>query len=577
MRTGFTFLFPAVAALVAVCPGNPRAEVPEAPTYAEHVAPIVFANCVGCHRPGEIAPMSFTNYEETRPWAKSLRKSVSERTMPPWGADPHVGGPWANDISLEQDEIDTILRWVDAGAPSGDLAKVPAPPAPRDPNDWKAGEPDLVAEFEEIMVPAESDGYWGPTTPVTVPEGAWLQGIEIVPSNPAVAHHIVIYAGDYETMGRTARRDSEGKSYKEGVLEQANEAHAEPSQGIAGDAMLGARGAGPGGATMLPDGFGRPLPPNTTKLTGEFHFYNASAEPQPCKVKVGLYFGKGELQKYMHLHAPANFNIYIEPGKEGVETSGYHVFDQDTYLVSMTPHFHILGRDMTYTVIYPDGRREDVLRCPDLDFDWQIAYVLKEPKLLPKGSRIEFVGHWRDPATSPDHPVAKPVIYGPAAFDEMAFGIVNYYVADGVRERPPQWARRVSEFLKWFPDPNHYEGTAKGGLLGAPAVLTLPEGGAPILRVAMPVPLLGHSLLRIDFPNAEWDGKAFKATSHPGGFFGGTVAMEGAMTEHGPEATSIKFSDLAADLGGIVDVPWSFRTKAAQEAERAARSSGAGR
>ncbi len=556
-----------------------RAGDVQEPTYAEHVAPIIFNNCVSCHRPGEIAPMSFTSYDESRPWAKSIRKTVSERSMPPWKAKSGVGGPWANDPTLSQAEIDTIVKWVEQGAPAGDLAKTPALPDFPDPNGWKYGEPDVVAVFEEIVVPAESDGYFGPTVPVTIPTGAWLRGIEIIPSNPAVAHHIVIYAGDYETMGTTSRRDAEGKSYRDvkpGESKPAGEAHAAaPDQGIAGNAMLGARGAGGSNASMAKDGFGRPLPPKVDKLTGEFHFYNSTDKDAKCQVKVGLHFGEGELQKVVHLHAPANFNIYIEPGKEGVESSGYHVFDQDVYLVSMTPHFHILGRDMTYSAVYPDGKRETLLETADLDFNWQTAYTLKDPKLLPKGTRVEFLGHWRDPATSPDHPVKKPVIYGAAAFDEMAFGIINYYPAEGKEEKPAQWTKRVKEYLEWFPSPDNHEGTAKSGMLGVPAVMTMKEGGAPTLRVAMPA-LLGHGLLEIRFTDAKWDGKNFTATTPPGGFFGGTVTMQGVMAMTGPEATAIRFSDLAMDLGGLTATPWTFKTKAAQQAERNGATAGAG-
>jgi hypothetical protein len=576
LRCGFM----ALALFGGLGGASPRAEsgesagAAESPTFGEHIAPILFANCVSCHRPGEIAPMSFTSYEETRPWVKSIRKAVADRTMPPWKAVPGVGGPWANDPSLSQTEIDTIVRWAEQGAPAGDLAKVPPLPLSQDPNSWKYGEPDVVAVFEEISVPAESDGYWGPTVPVTIPEGAWLRGIEIIPSNPAVAHHIVIYAGDYETMGTTARRDAEGKSYRDGVLKPKGEGHAAaPDQGIAGNAMLGARGAGGSNASMAKEGFGRPLPKNVNKLTGEFHFYNASDKEAKCRVKVGLHFGEGELQKVVHLHAPANFNIYIEPGKEGVESWGYHVFDQDVYLTSMTPHFHILGRDMTYFAVYPDGRRETLLETRDLDFNWQTAYTLAEPKLLPKGTRVEFLGHWRDPGTSPDHPVKKPVIYGPAAFDEMAFVIINYYPAEGKEEKPPQWTRRVKEYLEWFPSPDHHEGTAKNGMLGVPAIMTVKEGGAPTLRVAMPA-LLGHGLLEIKFTEAKWNGRNFTATTPPGGFFGGTVTMEGVMADTGPEATAIAFTDLAADMGGITANPWTFKTKAAQQAERRAGSSG---
>src|SRR2546427_9104357 len=96
-------------------------------TFTKDVAPILFNRCIECHRAGEIAPMSLLTYQEVRPWAKSIRQRVVERSMPPWSADPHYG-KFSNDASLSQKEIDTLVSWVDAGSPKGDDKDMPLAP-----------------------------------------------------------------------------------------------------------------------------------------------------------------------------------------------------------------------------------------------------------------------------------------------------------------------------------------------------------------------------------------------------------------------------------------------------------------
>src|SRR5439155_18405443 len=114
------------------------------PTFARDVAPILYSSCVGCHRPGEIAPMSLISYEDVRPWAKSIRAKVASREMPPWGADPRYGR-FKDDRSLSATEIETIARWVDSGAPGGDAADLP--PVPKAAGGWSRGEPDIVIDM----------------------------------------------------------------------------------------------------------------------------------------------------------------------------------------------------------------------------------------------------------------------------------------------------------------------------------------------------------------------------------------------------------------------------------------------
>ena len=158
------------------------------PTFTKDVAPILFANCATCHRPGEIAPMSLLSYQDARPWSKAIQDKVSRREMPPWSADPRFGH-FRNDRSLSQEQIDTIVAWVDGGSPRGNDADLP--PLPTFATGWKQGTPDHIIEMPvEFELPAEGEipmlTFY---QPVPFKEDVFAQALEMRPSNPAVVHH----------------------------------------------------------------------------------------------------------------------------------------------------------------------------------------------------------------------------------------------------------------------------------------------------------------------------------------------------------------------------------------------------
>jgi mono/diheme cytochrome c family protein len=164
-------------------------------TFTKDVAPILYKSCAECHRAGEIAPMSLMSYQEVRPWAKSIRERIVEGSMPPWSADPKHGH-WANDPRLSQKEIETIVAWVNAGAPKGDDKDLP--PAPKFAEGWTIGTPDAVVQMqEEYTVPADGTvPYLYFSMPTNFTEDKWIQAMEIRPGNRSVVHHVIAYAQD---------------------------------------------------------------------------------------------------------------------------------------------------------------------------------------------------------------------------------------------------------------------------------------------------------------------------------------------------------------------------------------------
>ena len=234
--------------------------------WAEHVAPILYDNCVSCHRTGQTAPMSLMTYDETRPWAKSIRKVTTERTMPPWFANPDHG-EFREDPTLTEEEIDLVNQWVAAGAPAGDLEQAPEPPSFE--STWKLGTPDAVFVAPEYMVPDEVEDHYQ-WLQVENPENEerWIKAIEVHPGFIEVVHHQLTYL---------APSDATLQSVQSGT-------------GALDLTFVG--GWGPGVAPLeFAEGHGMRMPPNSTMFF-QMHYHKT---PGPGtggidQTKIGLYY-----------------------------------------------------------------------------------------------------------------------------------------------------------------------------------------------------------------------------------------------------------------------------------------------
>src|SRR6266566_2077950 len=136
--------FLVVIASVTLSAQTPARPAPSSVTFTKDVAPILQRSCQSCHRPGQMAPMSLLTYQDVRPWVRSIKQRVVSREMPPSGIDPHVGiQSFKKDPPLRDDEVEKIVKWVDAGAPMGNAADMPKPREFDDSDRWHIGKPDL--------------------------------------------------------------------------------------------------------------------------------------------------------------------------------------------------------------------------------------------------------------------------------------------------------------------------------------------------------------------------------------------------------------------------------------------------
>jgi hypothetical protein len=381
-------------------------------TFYKDALPVLQRNCQVCHRPGEAAPMSFLDYKSTRPWAKAMKVALLERKMPPWLADRNYG-KFANDRSLSDADLKTLVAWVDAGAPAGNPKQ--APPPAKWVDGWNIGKPDLVLEMPNAYnVPATGTiEYQYVVIPIGFTEDRWVQMTEVRPGNRTVVHHANAFL---RPPGSRWMADA-----KPGVVFVPTAA--ESSSGIPGRdqyELLASYVPGlqpfmsrPGAAKLVKAG---------SNIILELH-YVTHGTAATDKTKIGLIFYKGEPEKHQLTMSTENSSFVIPPGNPAYEVKSQITLADDSELVGMQPHMHFRGKDFSYKVVYPTGESNILLSVPRYDFNWQIYYILEKPVVMPKGTRIECTAHFDNSPNNPANPdPTKAVRWGQQTWEEMMLG-----------------------------------------------------------------------------------------------------------------------------------------------------------
>jgi hypothetical protein len=432
-------------------------------TFAKDVLPILQKNCQSCHRPGQIGPMSLLTYSEARPWAQAIKAQVVAREMPPWHADPQYGH-FVNDRSLPARDIETISAWVDAGAVAGDPKDAP-PPVQWAPEGWLV-QPDIVVTLPAYAVPASGTIEWeNLAVPSPFTRDTWITSIEILPSDPATVHHMcfefqkhrpeVVY-NRYEWA--EVPRDAKGFAVRAAAPPQGQAAPAAPAAPRSRDAWILTREVG---STEVNRRFGRPtivaggshcyvpgmslhdyrsfdagqLVPGGSDMVFNLH-YQTSGKPASNTVKVGFTLAKTTpKRKFVQIAASgATAAFAIPPHEANYLAPAVDVeIKTDAELVWMSPHMHFRGKDMTWLLTYPDGRRETVLSVPRFRYNWQLQYQTRVK--VPPGTRLSVVAHYDNSSRNKFNPDPNVWVYpGNQAWEEMMVPFTWFIVDADVDE-----------------------------------------------------------------------------------------------------------------------------------------------
>jgi hypothetical protein len=404
------------------------------PTFYKDVLPVLQKDCQTCHRPGEAAPMSFLNYDETRPWAKAIKTAVVTKKMPPWYADPHFGH-FSNDRSLAQADMETLVAWVDSGAKAGNPKDAPQPVSWVE--GWRIGKPDMVLSMPVAFnVPASGTiDYQYIIVPTGFTEDKYVQMAEARPGDRTVVHHIIAFIRE---PGNPWLKDAKvGVPFVPREQERVSDGKGTDGKGN-GQKREGGSGLGFGGdflAGYAPGTLPDVLKPGQAKLVKagsdivlQMH-YTATGKASTDISRVGLVFATEKPTERVLTLAAANPQFAIPPGESDYRVDAKITLQDDSTLIDLLPHMHFRGKDFEYRVTYPSGEKETLLNVPNYDFNWQLTYELAKPKLLPKGTVIECTAHFDNSVNNKYNPDAtKEVHWGEQTWEEMMIGFFDVSV-----------------------------------------------------------------------------------------------------------------------------------------------------
>lgn len=382
------------------------------PSYAEDIAPIIAENCASCHREGGVAPFAMDSHTMVKGWSPMIREVLMTKRMPPGQIDPHIG-EFSNDMVLDDADAQKLVHWIEAGAPQDGTAD-PLAALTWPESEWAFGEPDLIIKVPPQEVPATGVlDYYNVVVDVDLDEDRWVRASQYIPGDRSVLHHTL-----------------------HSII---------PPGQTRGGSLLGGDPDRPGIAPYIPGQAPREELPNTggllkagSRIAMQMH-YTTNGRESVDESRIGVWFyPKGFVpEERMSGECACHFTPTwqnIPPYDPDYEMSQTITIDDDAYLYSFTPHMHFRGKRMRFYATFPDGTEEEMLNIANYNYNWQLAYTLKEPRFVPAGTKITAVGAFDNSEQNRMNPdPARSVPWGLQSWDEMFFGAVDWKYTDQSR------------------------------------------------------------------------------------------------------------------------------------------------
>jgi mono/diheme cytochrome c family protein len=397
----------AIWGLFVVAPSIASAESSRPVTFSRDIAPIIFNNCVSCHRPGEVAPFPLMTFADVRRHSHEIADLTLDKQMPPW--KPAEGyGDFVGARRLTDAQIDLIQQWVKQGKQEGNPQDLPTMPTFK--SGWTLGEPDLVVRMPEPYT-LRADGpdqYRVFVIPLNLPNDVYVSALEFRASNPKIVHHSLFYLDN----SGAARALEAASPDKPGYARSGGPGFA-PSGGLGGWAP----GVMP---QYMPEGVGRPIEAGADLIL-HTHFHPSGKVEKEQSV-VGLYFTKKLPEKVLLSIPHGTRRIDIAPGDKNYVIENSFVVPSNVELEGIFPHAHLLCKQIEVTAKLPDGKTLPLIWIKDWDWNWQDFYQYKHIVNIPKGTRVTMKFTYDNSADNPHNPSSPPqrVHNGEQTKDEMA-------------------------------------------------------------------------------------------------------------------------------------------------------------
>ncbi len=376
------------------------------PDYVSEVAPIVLENCVECHRQGGVGPFAMDSYIMLLGWSPMIREVLLNRRMPPMQIDPHYfDSESARNISAA--DLQTLVHWIDAGAPQGDSASDPLENyQPELESSWELGEPDYIVQGPEHAIPPTGvlDYYYG-NVDLPFTEDRWLRAIQYRAGDTSVLHHLMTFVTEPGEDFWGAERDqtSTARRFVAGYL------------------------PGTTNVTEFPENVGVKIPAGHG-LSMQFH-YVTNGQSTVDQTEIGLYFSD-TTPSHEQLVQAVGTRFVLPPNTPEFPQEASHVFDQDIVLTGVRARMNYRGKKMKFIAESPSGSRETILSVPAYNYGWQPHYELDQPISLPAGTRVHVVGALDSSESNPTNPdPSLEIRYGLNSWEEMFTGYFTYHPA----------------------------------------------------------------------------------------------------------------------------------------------------
>ncbi len=381
-----------------------QAHADNPPDYSTEVAPIIVKNCSECHRWGGVGPFALDTYVSVLGWSPMIREVLMNKRMPPMQVDPEIGHS-ASAKYISAEEVQTLLHWMDAGAPRGDNEHDPLESVPLEKVfEWQLGEPDYIVNAEAITVPAVGvQDYVYSEVILPFDEDVRIKSFQYRPGKEAVLHHLMTFIVPPEEDFWGPEKDKEINHRR----------------------FLGSYIPGDNPAITFPEGTSV-LVPKGHKLAMQFH-YVTNGLATVDESAIGLYFAEdSETTEIETVSISSRF--VLPPNVDNFPMHASYKVQEDIFLTGLRARMNFRGKKMKFVVESPDGEKSDLFSVPAYNYGWQPHYQLDEPKEIVSGSTVHVIGAFDNSLSNPFNPdPSEEVEFGLNSWEEMFTGYLTFY------------------------------------------------------------------------------------------------------------------------------------------------------